>query len=73
MGRRYLMVCSTLNHARPFANFGIGSLSSLKNVKKDVQEMKKGGECGIGFDGWFDFQVGDHVQSYEEISEKRYL
>merc|ERR1711964_891907 len=24
-----------------------GTLASLKNVKKDVQEMKKGGECGM--------------------------
>lgn len=50
-----------------------GTLSSLKSVKKDVSEMKKGGECGIGFDGWTDFQVGDLVQSYEEKEEKRYL
>lgn len=50
-----------------------GSLESLKNVKKDVSEMKKGGECGIGFEGWFDFQVGDQIQTYEEIHEKRSL
>ena len=51
----------------------IGSLASLKNVKKDVQEMKKGSECGMGFENWFDFQVGDQVQCYEEKVEKRYL
>ncbi|KAK0101655.1 hypothetical protein ONS95_006815 [Cadophora gregata] len=50
-----------------------GTLASLKNVKKDVQEMKKGGECGMGFNDWFDFHVGDQVQSYEEKEEKRYL
>ncbi|KAH8697101.1 hypothetical protein BGW36DRAFT_377930 [Talaromyces proteolyticus] len=50
-----------------------GSLSSLKNVKKDVLEMRKDTECGIGFDGWSAFEVGDHVQSYEETHEKRYL
>ncbi|KAG4435062.1 hypothetical protein IFR05_009452 [Cadophora sp. M221] len=50
-----------------------GTLSSLKNVKKDVQEMKKGSECGMGFCDWFDFRVGDQVQSYEEKEEKRYL
>ncbi|CZR64337.1 related to translation initiation factor IF-2, mitochondrial [Phialocephala subalpina] len=50
-----------------------GALVSLKNVKKDVPEMKKGGECGIGFEDWSDFQVGDQVQSYEEIHEKRTL
>ncbi|KAH6721510.1 putative translation initiation factor IF-2, mitochondrial [Leptodontidium sp. MPI-SDFR-AT-0119] len=50
-----------------------GTLASLKNVKKDVQEMKKGSECGMGFSDWFDFRVGDQVQSYEEKEEKRYL
>ncbi|OOF97043.1 hypothetical protein ASPCADRAFT_395335 [Aspergillus carbonarius ITEM 5010] len=50
-----------------------GSISSLKNVKKDVTEMRKDTECGIGFEGWTDFAVGDHIQCYEEIYEKRYL
>jgi translation initiation factor IF-2 len=54
-------------------NESIGSLASLKNVKKDVQEMKKGSECGMSFEDWFDFHVGDQIQSYEEKSEKRYL
>jgi translation initiation factor IF-2 len=35
--------------------------------------MKKGTECGMGFDGWWDFKVGDQVQAYEEVVEKRYL
>ncbi|RAL09540.1 translation initiation factor 2 [Aspergillus homomorphus CBS 101889] len=50
-----------------------GSISSLKNVKKDVTEMRKDTECGIAFEGWTDFQEGDHVQCYEELFEKRYL
>ncbi|APA14419.1 hypothetical protein sscle_12g091890 [Sclerotinia sclerotiorum 1980 UF-70] len=50
-----------------------GKLDSLKNVKKDVPEMRKGGECGMGFIGWSDFKVGDQIQAYEEIREKRYL
>ncbi|KAF2482109.1 hypothetical protein BDY17DRAFT_317710 [Neohortaea acidophila] len=50
-----------------------GTISSLKNVKKDVQEMRKGTECGIGFDMWEHFKVGDQVQTYEEVSEKRRL
>ncbi|KXT00827.1 hypothetical protein AC578_2915 [Pseudocercospora eumusae] len=50
-----------------------GTISSLKNVKKDVTEMGKGTECGIGFDDWQDFEVGDQIQTYEEISEKRKL
>lgn len=35
--------------------------------------MRKDTECGIGFEGWTDFAVGDHIQCYEEIREKRYL
>ncbi|QIX00223.1 hypothetical protein AMS68_005740 [Peltaster fructicola] len=50
-----------------------GSLSSLKNVKKDVQEMRKGSECGLAFEGWEGFEIGDLVQTYQEISEKRTL
>ncbi|KAL8818513.1 MAG: hypothetical protein Q9191_007926 [Dirinaria sp. TL-2023a] len=50
-----------------------GSLSSLKNRKQDVSEMRKGTECGISFDAWTDFRVGDLVQSYEETVEKRTL
>jgi translation initiation factor IF-2 len=48
-------------------------MTSLKNVKKDVTEMRKDTECGIAFDGWTDFAVGDHIQCYEEIFEKRHL
>ncbi|KAJ5514725.1 Translation elongation/initiation factor/Ribosomal beta-barrel [Penicillium fimorum] len=50
-----------------------GTMASLKNVKKDVIEMRKDTECGIAFEDWTDFAPGDHVQCYEEISEKRYL
>ncbi|PWY76271.1 initiation factor 2 [Aspergillus heteromorphus CBS 117.55] len=50
-----------------------GSITSLKNVKKDVTEMRKDTECGIAFGGWTEFAVGDHIQCYEEIFEKRYL
>jgi len=50
-----------------------GTLSSLKNQKKDVQEMRKGNECGMGFENWDAFEVGDQIQCYEEKSEKRTL
>lgn len=50
-----------------------GTISSLKNVKKDVQEMRKGTECGMGFEDWEKFEVGDTIQTYEERSEKRTL
>lgn len=36
--------------------------------------MRKGTECGMGFEGgWGDFLVGDQVQCYEVIYSKRTL
>lgn len=55
------------------ADLMLGTLSSLKNVKKDATEMRKGTECGMGFENWTEFKLGDQVQSYEETSEKRSL
>ena len=48
-------------------------LATLKNVKKDITEMRKGAECGMSFEGWSDFAVGDQIQCYEEKVEKRSL
>ncbi|KUI58226.1 Translation initiation factor IF-2, mitochondrial [Cytospora mali] len=50
-----------------------GKLDSLKQGKKDVSEMRKGTECGMSFEEYEDFEVGDIIQMYEEIQEKRYL
>lgn len=44
-----------------------GSLSSLKRVKEDVKEVKKGLECGILLEGYQQAQVGDILQCYEII------
>lgn len=50
-----------------------GIITTLKNQKKDVPEMRKGSECGISFEGWEDFRPGDVIQAYEEKSEPRRL
>ena len=72
-----MMVCfplsSVIRRSLSMSNQNLGMLSSLKNVKKDVTEMRKGQECGIGFANWTDFQVGDLVQCYDETSERRTL
>lgn len=51
----------------------IGALDSLKHVKKDVTEMRKGSECGMSFEAWDELEPGDQIQAIEEISEKRHL
>lgn len=44
-----------------------GGISSIRRVKEDVKEVKKGLECGIVLDGFTDVQVGDRLQAYEII------
>ncbi|KAF6837532.1 Translation initiation factor IF-2, mitochondrial [Colletotrichum musicola] len=50
-----------------------GALETLKQGKKDATEIKKGAECGMSFEGFTDFKVGDQIQMYEEVREKRKL
>jgi translation initiation factor IF-2 len=35
--------------------------------------MRKDTECGIAFEAWEDFKIGDRIQCYEEKFEKRKL
>ncbi len=41
-----------------------GRITSLKHFKEDVREMPAGQECGIGLEGWEDFQPGDGMETY---------
>lgn len=51
-----------------------GNIDVLKHGKRDVNEIKKGSECGIMFDSdWDGFQQGDQIQAIEEVREKRRL
>lgn len=42
-------------------------------MKKEVSEMKKDTECGMSFNGWDAFEVGDKVQCYSETKQKKSL
>ncbi|GAA6010297.1 hypothetical protein JCM11491_006254 [Sporobolomyces phaffii] len=46
-----------------------GSVSTLKQVKKDVLEISKGVECGIALDDFDTFEPQDVIQSIEEIAK----
>lgn len=50
-----------------------GTVSTLKQVKKDVLEIPKGVECGIALDDWDGFEPDDLIQSIEEIEVVRTL
>ncbi len=41
-----------------------GAVNSLKHYKEDVREMVAGQECGIGLEGFEDYQAGDVMECY---------
>lgn len=48
-----------------------GKISSLKRFKDDVKEVSNGYECGIMFDKFNDIKVGDFIETFIQIEEKR--
>jgi len=50
-----------------------GGIGSLKRFKEDVKEVKSGFECGISVENFNDIKVGDELESYVVIEEKRTL
>jgi translation initiation factor IF-2 len=41
-----------------------GEAASLKHEKDDVNEVRRGFECGVGLKGYRDFEVGDEIVCY---------
>lgn len=50
-----------------------GKLGSLKRFKDDVKEVSAGMECGLNIENYNDIKVGDFVEGYEIVEEKRKL
>ncbi|MFZ0390325.1 MAG: translation initiation factor IF-2 [Calditrichia bacterium] len=50
-----------------------GRLSSLKRFKEDVREVASGYEFGLMIENYNDLKVGDHVEAFEVVQEKRTL
>jgi translation initiation factor IF-2 len=47
-----------------------GAIRSLRHYKDDVREMSEGDECGIGLEGFDDFEPGDVMETYRlELEE----
>jgi len=73
MGRRNKIAGVYVNDGRVVRNSSIrvtrgteliyqGPISSLKHFKDDVREMGTGFECGVGIEGFNDFEVGDVLE-----------
>lgn len=50
-----------------------GKLKTLKRFKDDVKEAREGYECGIAFEHYEDIKVGDLVEVFETVEEKKQL
>lgn len=50
-----------------------GTLDALKHFKDDAREINAGNECGMSFERFQDFRVGDVVECVEVIEEKKVL
>lgn len=50
-----------------------GVLSSLKRFKDDVREVPSGYECGVGVESCHDLKVGDQLEAFEIIEQRRKL
>ncbi|GAA6735326.1 translation initiation factor IF-2 [Thermus oshimai] len=44
-----------------------GKMASLKRFKEDVREVAQGYECGIGLEGFDDFQEGDIIEAFQMV------
>jgi translation initiation factor IF-2 len=50
-----------------------GKLKTLKRFKEEVKEVKENYECGIAFENYEDIKIGDSVEVFEIIEEKKQL
>ncbi|PIF02750.1 MAG: translation initiation factor IF-2 [Paludibacter sp.] len=50
-----------------------GEIESLKHYKDDVKEVPFNSECGLGIKNFDNIQVGDLLETYEEIEIKQRL
>jgi translation initiation factor IF-2 len=59
--------------ARLFRNGNVmheGKVTSLRRFKDDVKEVQAGYECGVGVEGYNDWELGDTIEvyTYEEVA-----
>lgn len=50
-----------------------GKLKTLKRFKDDVKEVNANFECGMAFENYDDIKIGDVIEAFELVEEKRTL
>ncbi|KAL1820830.1 hypothetical protein ACET3Z_015699 [Daucus carota] len=51
----------------------VGALNSLRRIKETVREVSAGLECGIGIDGFNDWEAGDTLEAFNTVQKHRTL
>ncbi|XP_010941522.1 translation initiation factor IF-2, chloroplastic [Elaeis guineensis] len=51
----------------------IGNIDSLRRVKEEVKEVGAGLECGVGVNGFNDWEVGDVIEAFNTVKKQRTL
>lgn len=50
-----------------------GKLAQLRRYKDDVNEVRSGTECGMAFESYNDIKVGDKIECFTVVEERRSL
>lgn len=50
-----------------------GPLESLRHLKKEINEARKGSECGMVVDGFKDVKEGDQIVSITKVEKAQQL
>jgi translation initiation factor IF-2 len=48
-----------------------GKISSLKRMKDEVKEVKTGFECGVAIENYHEMKVGDIIEAFQMVEEKK--
>jgi len=48
-----------------------GKINSLKRMKDEVKEVKTGFECGIAIENYHEMKVGDIIEAFQMVEEKK--
>lgn len=66
-----MMNQATIRILRSGAIVHEGKISSLKRMKDEVKEVKTGFECGIAVENYHEMKVGDIIEAYQMVEDKK--
>ena len=68
-GRSFTKVLRYFCFFAPYLPPCQGSLDTLRQLKKDITEARKGMECGMSLREFSDLQEGDLIQIYDNVEK----